>query len=73
MSWENVLSLQFIKESVGETGSDLSFGDGLIETGRKEETRQLKPSNKDALMVKGISEAGNGKNQVIERPKLDKR
>lgn len=51
----------------------LSFGDGLIETGRKEETRQLKPSNKDTLMVEGIGEAGNGKNQVIESPKLDKR
>lgn len=73
MSWENVLSLQFIKKSVGKIGSDLSFGDVLIETGRKEETRQLKPSNKDTLMVEGIGEAGSGKNQVIESPKLDKR
>ena len=73
MYWENVLSLQFIKESVGEMSSDLCFGEGLIDTGRKEETRQLKPSNKDTLMVEGIGEARSGKNQVIESPKLDKR
>ena len=54
-------------------GSDLSFGEGLIDTGRKEETRQLKPSNKDTLMVEGIGKARSGKNQVIESPKLDKR